>query len=175
MGSFTGTCCGGLEAIGKYCGQYALGLSNVIHLAEACDLESIPAPDADTHTISTDVVMDAGKVFYQWRIGETDVEFNATSVGVIGSQSFQNTLTVFLPISRDVLDFQINNIINGEFVIEFGDKQGARRIFGSDNSPVMISEGGVQEVINSERNGVTITFQNVSNTPYFYTGSIPLV
>lgn len=174
MGSFTGTCCGGLQAIGKYCGQYALGLSNVIHLAEACDLDSIPAPDAGTHTISSDVVMDVGKLFYQWRIGETDVEFNSQSVGVIGSQSFQNTLTIFLPISRDVLDYQLNLIINGEFVLEFGDKAGARRIIGNDNSPVMIPEGGVQEVINAERNGVTVTFQQVGPTPHFYTGSIPL-
>lgn len=175
MGSFAGTCCDALKTIGKICDQYALGLSNVINIAEACDLESIPDPDVGTHTVSSDVVMDATKVFYQWRIGETDVEFTAQSVGVIGSQSFQNTLTVFLPISRDELDFQINTMINGEFVLEFGDKNGNRRIMGDDNSPVMIPEGGIQEVINAERNGVTITFQNVSHTPYFYTGAIPLV
>lgn len=174
MSSFAGTCCGDLASVGKLCAQYALGLSNVIHIAEACDLDSIPDPDADSHTVSGDIVMDDSKVFYQWRIGETDVEFNSNSVGIVGSQSFQNTLTVFLPILRDELLTQINSMINGEFVIEFGDKNGTRFVMGSDNSPVMIPEGGIQSVISAERNGSTITFQNVSHTPYIYTGAIAL-
>lgn len=174
MSAFVGTCCGGLMAIAKFCEQYALGLSNVIHIAEACDLDTIPAPDAETHTISSDVVMDSGKVFYQWVLGDVDLEFNYASVGIVGSQSFQNTVTVFIPIQRSVIEHQLNSIINGEFVLEFGDKEGARRLGGNENSPMRIPEGGIQGVINGERNGTTVTFQNVSATPYFYTGAIPL-
>lgn len=174
MSAFVGTCCGGLTAIAKFCEQYALGLSNVIHIAEACDLDTIPAPDAETHTISSDVVMDSGKVFYQWVLGDVDLEYTYASVGIVSNQSYQNTVTIFIPIQRDAIEHQLNSIINGEFVLEFGDKQGARRIVGNENSPMRIPEGGIQGVINGERNGTTVTFQNVSNTAYFYTGAIPL-
>ena len=174
MGAFDGTVCGGLAAIQKLCAQSALGLANSIYVVEAGDLASIPAPDASSHTISGDVVFDTPTtgMWFQWRIADVDAEFSAQSVGVAGSQSFQNTLTVFLPIARDASVYVMNQIINGEFVVIFGDKNGQKRILGTDSSPAMIPEGGIQEVNNSERNGITVTFQQVGHTPYFYDGAI---
>ena len=171
MSSFQGQCCEGLDAIGKLCAVAALGIANAIDIIEACDLDSIPAPDADTHTVSTDIVVDTGKNWFQWKIGG-EPEFNSTSIGTKGSQSFRNVLTTFIPGTRDQVEHQLNKIINGEFVIRFRDKNGLGRIFGDDNSPVMIAEGGMQAVISNETNGYTITFENIGRTPYFYTGAV---
>jgi len=174
MSALEGTVCGGLAAISKICSQHALGISSTIEIIEAGDLSTIPDPDADTHTISSDVTVDSTKQFYQWKLGETNAEFNATSVGQKGNQTFQNVLTVFLPLSRDEVDYVLNQMINGEFIIRFGDRNGEKRLLGNANSPAMIPEGGIQEVINSEQNGVTLTFENMGPTPYFYTGVAPL-
>lgn len=174
MSAFGGTCCAGLASIAKECAQHALGLSSSIEIAEACDITSIPDATANSHTVGTDITMVATKTFFQWKIGETEAEFNATSIGGKGNQTFRNVLTVFLPLSRDAVDHVINEILNGEFVIRFGDRNGAKRLLGNANSPAMIAEGGVSEVINNDQNGVTITFENVGATPYFYTGAIAL-
>lgn len=174
MSAFDGSVCGALAAIGKVCAQHALGISSTIELIEAGDLSAIPAPDASSHTISTDVTVESTKMFYQWKLGETNAEFNATSIGQKGNQTFRNVLTVFLPLSRDEVDYVLNAMINGEFIIRFGDRNGAKRLLGNANSPAMIPEGGIQEVVNAEQNGVTVTFENVGPTPYFYTGATPL-
>jgi hypothetical protein len=174
MSAFEGTACGALAAIGKICAQHALGISSSIEIADAADLTSIPDPDVDSHTVSTDVVVESTKQFYQWKLGETTAEFNATSIGQKGNQTFRNVLTVFLPLSRDEVSHVINSMINGEFIIRFGDRNGAKRLLGNGNSPAMIPEGGIQEVINGEQNGHTVTFENVGPTPYFYTGAVPL-
>jgi len=174
MSAFSGTCCDGLASIAKVCGQHALGIGSTIEIIEACDIQSIPAPGAGTHTITQDIVLEDEKVFFQWRLGETQAEFNATSIGSKGNQTFRNVLTVFLPLSRDLIDKQINAIINGEFVIRWGDRNGAKRLLGNENSPAMIAEGGIVELINTEQNGVTVTFENIGATPFFYTGAAPL-
>lgn len=174
MSAFEGTSCAALAAVEKVCAEHALGLSNTIEIIEAADLTSIPAPDASSHTVSSDIVVESGKQFYQWKVGPTDAEFNATSIGSKGNASFQNVLTIFLPLSRDEVSKVVNDILNGEFVIRFGDKSGAKRILGNENSPAMVPDGGIQEVITSERNGHTVTFENIGKTPYFYTGAIPL-
>jgi hypothetical protein len=174
MSAFTGTCCDGVAAIAKVCAQHALGIGSTIELVEACDVTSIPAPGEGTHTVSDDIVLDATKVWYQWRIGETNAEFSSQSIGQKGNQTYRNTLTIFLPLMRDAIDAQINAIINGEFVIRFGDRNGEKRILGTDSAPAMIPEGGVQAIINGEQNGVTISFENVGHTPYIYTGAAAL-
>jgi hypothetical protein len=174
MSAFEGTVCDALGAIGKICAQHALGLGSTIELIEAGDVTSIPEPDANSHTVSSDVTVDATKFWYQWRLGETNAEFNATSIGQKGNQTFRNVLTVFIPLSRDEVDFIMNAILNGEYIIRFGDRNGDKRLLGNANSPAMIPEGGIQEVINTEQNGVTVTFENVGPTPYFYTGAAPL-
>jgi hypothetical protein len=170
MGAFDGTACGTLNTVSKICAQHALGLGNTIEIADAADLTSIPA--ATGHTVSDDIVMDSTKQFYQWRIGETEAEFNAQSIGQKGNQTFQNTLTVFLPLSRAEVSNMVNSIINGDFVILFRDKNGAVRLLGTDASPAKIPDGGIQEVVSPDRNGHTVTFENIGHTPYFYTGAV---
>lgn len=169
MSAFEGTCCDALADIARACETHALGIATTIELIEACDLTSIPA--ATGHTIATDAVVDTGKRWYQWKIGGA-AEFNATSQGTKGNQTFNNVLTVFIPLSRDAVDAVINALLNGEFVIRFGDVSGAKRLLGTENSPAMIAEGGVQEVITADTNGVTITFESKGKTPYFYTGAV---
>lgn len=175
MGAFDSAVCNALGTVSRMCVQHGLGLANSIELIEAGDVTSIPAPDVGTHTVSGDVVLDVAKLFVQWLIGDTEAEFTSTSIGSKGNQTFRNTLTIFLPLSRSEVSVIMNAMLNGQFVIRFGDKGGGKRLLGTNESPAMIAEGGVQEVINGERHGHTVTFENIGHTPYWYTGSAPLV
>jgi hypothetical protein len=174
MSAFSGTCCDGLQEIAKLCAQRTNGIANGLYLIEACDITSIPAPGSGTHTISTDITLDATKHWYLWKLGDVDNEFNSTAVGTKGAQTFQNVLTIFIPVVREVIDETINAILNGEFVVCFVNKAGQKRLLGTEFAPAMIAQGGVQEVETAERSGVTITFENMGHTPYYYTGALPL-
>ena len=174
MSAFQGQCCEGLQTVQRICDQHNLGIGTTIEIIEACDIDAIPDPDSNTHTVSTDIALDAGKFWYQWRIGETDAEFTSTPIGKKSNQTFRNTLTFYLPLMRDELEYMLNRIINGEFVIRFSDRNGDRRILGTDAAPAMIPEGGINGVNSLEQNGYTISFENTGHTPYFYTGAVPL-
>jgi len=171
MSAFNGTCCDALAAIARLCEQHALGISTSIDIIEACDIESMPAPDADTNTISGDIVVKTGKQWYNWKIGG-NAEFNYNSVGSQGNQSFENILTPFLPLVRDAITHLLNQIVNGEFVIRFSDIGGEYRLLGTEFSPAMVAEGGIQGVISAEANGTTITFNNKGLIAYTYTGAV---
>jgi len=173
MSAFDGTCCAALAAIAKFCEEHSLGLASYIYIIEACDITSIPAADADTHTVSTDITIDSGKNFFRWKVGGS-AEFNGNSTGSKGNQTFQNVLTVFVPMSRDEVSYLANAIINGEFVVVFVDKNGNKRILGTEHSPAMIAEGGIQEAITEDANGHTFTFENMGKTPLHYTGAVSL-
>jgi hypothetical protein len=174
MSAYAGTVCDSLAAISKVCAQHALGLSSTIEIIESGDVTTVPAPDTGKWTISTDVTLDDTKVFYQWRLGKTQAEFSYASIGQKGNQTYRNTLTVYVPLQRDATEEIFNSMINGEFLIRFGDVNGNKRLFGNDDAPAMIPEGGIQGLVNEEQNGVTITFEYVGPTPYFYTGAAPL-
>lgn len=174
MSALEGTACGGLATLSKICAQHALGISNTMEIIEAADLTSIPDPGVGTHTISTDIVVDSTKQWYQWRLGETNSEFTYQAVGQKGNQTFRNTLTVFVPLQRDAGEAVFNAMINGEFVIRFKDRDGKARVLGTAANPAMIPEGGIQGAVSDEQNGTTITFENVGHTPYFYTGAASL-
>ncbi len=174
MSSFEGTPVDVVAAIAKYSSEAALGLGSCIYVSEATNLATIPAPGAGTSIVSTDITMDSSKVFFPWRISDTDVEFSSNAVGAKGSQSFRNVCTVFIPVSRDVVDTIMNGTLNDEFVLIVPDKKGEYYIFGTEFAPAQIAEGGVQKVLNNERNGTLITFEYLGHMPYRYTGAIPL-
>lgn len=174
MSSFAGTPCDAVTELAKHCDLAALGLGSVVHVSESTNIAAIPAVDANTNTVSTDITMDATKVFFPWRIVDTDVEFSSTAIGAKGSQSLRNVLTIFIPVRRESVDLILNNALNDEFIMLFTDKLGERRIFGEEFAPAMIAEGGVAAVINNERNGTLLTFEYVGPAPKMYTGAVPL-
>lgn len=167
------TCCAGLAAIAKFCEQYALGLSTSVWIIEACDVESIPALVADDHRIATDITLKAGKVWFQWKIGDTDAEYGYTPSGQRGSRSFDSTLTFFIPVIRSTVEHTFNKILNGEFIVVFQDKEGNKQLLGTLVNPVTFADDGLTGVKNGESNGTTCTVQQLGGrTAVFYDGAI---
>lgn len=171
--SFDGTSCGFIAAIGKACKGAGFFLPSSVLIAEAQDLESIPAVGVGTHTVSTDIVFDVGKFFYTWLTTEGGAVMNYASIGQKGSQAFKNTLTIYVPISRDEVLYQVNQVLNDDFIIVPTDTNGVKYLFGTEQNPMRIAEGGIQGVKDGENDGTTITFENTGPTYKIYTGATP--
>jgi len=170
-GVFDLTACGALGAITKHCGAVAKFTPNSLYIAEAADIESIPAPGAGTKTITTDIVMDATKFFFQWVTVQTGAVLSREPVGTKGTQSFKNTVTFYLPVLRSVVLEELDNVLNDQFVLIVPDSEGVLWLCGTAYSPAMVSEGGIQAVMDGEQNGTTITFEWYGPL-YIYQGAI---
>jgi hypothetical protein len=167
------TCCAALAAIARFCAQYASGLSTSIWIIEKCDVESIPAMDAADHRITGDIVLKTGKFWFLWNIGDTDAEYTYTSAGQSGSRSFNSVLTFFLPVIRSVVDHLLNNIVNGEFLVVFMDKEGNKQLLGSLANPIKFADGGISGVKNTDSNGTTCTMERIGGiSAPFYDGAL---
>jgi len=167
------TCCDGLAAISRNCGINVKGLRPVIEIAEECDVETIPDPDADSHTISTDVTVASTKQFWEWAVADdSQLIANSEGVGNPNDMSFQNNLTVFIPGDEDAADATINAVLNGTFIIRYTSKSGKAKLLGTKASPAKISS--IQFTDSPDSKGYLITFMNMGHKPYNYTGAIPL-
>lgn len=167
------TCCAALAAIARYCAAAALGLAAKLYIIEVCDVESIPAAAEGDHRITGDIVLKAGKVWHEWNIGDTDAEYGYVSAGQSGSESFNSTLTYFIPVIRSLVDHLLNNILNGRFLVVFVDKDGQKMLLGTLFNPVKFVPGGVSGVVSGEANGTTCSMQQLGGkTAHFYDGAI---
>ena len=171
-GVFDLPACGLLGAIAKHCGEVAKFAPNAIYIAEAADLESIPAPDAGTKIISTDIVMDATKTFFQWVTTANGAVLSREPVGSKGTQTFKNTVTIYIPVVRSLVLEEMDNVVNDQYVLIVSDTAGTNWLCGTSVSPAMVAEGGIQSVMDGEQNGTTITFEWFGSL-FEYTGAIP--
>lgn len=173
MSSFSQTASGKLNAIAKATAAAANGLATCIYIAEAADLTSIPAKDADTNIVSTDVTMDSSKVFVAWHVAEEEAQLSINSVGTQGALSFETTLTVFVPGTHDQAEEFLNTGVNDEFVLVAPDRNGNLRLIGTDYSPAFIPADGVEFIQSNEKEGLTITFKQRGQVPPIYTAAVP--
>ena len=170
-GVFDLTACGALGAITKHCGPVAGFTPNSIYIAEAADIESIPAPGAGTKQITTDIVMDATKFFFQWVTVQTGAVLSREPIGTKGTQQWKNTCTFYIPVVRSVVLEEMDNVLNDQFVLIVPDSEGTLWLCGTAYSPAMVAEGGIQSVMDGENNGSTITFEWYGSL-FEYSGAI---
>jgi len=173
MSALIGTDADLLVAVGKATKAAANGLSTCLYLAEATWLTSIPARTANTNTIATDITMDSGKVFIPWYIGEDESLFSAKPLGAQGALSYENSLTVFIPGHRDLIEAFLNDNVNNEFIIIAPDREGNLRLIGQAYSPAFIVADSLEVVNGNEKQGVTMMFKARGKVAANYTGAIP--
>lgn len=164
--------CDVLASIAKNCKINIKGITPVIRIAEAGNV-TIPARDADSHTVSTDVTMETGSQFYEWAVADDDqIQFTSSSVGNIGDLSYENVLTAFIPGSDDAKDMAMNEVLNGDYVVSFGQKDQQSKLMGNSFSPAHIQT--IVYTNNGTQNGWLVTIMQRGESPLFYTGAIPL-
>jgi hypothetical protein len=148
-----------------------------LYIAPAEDVQTIPAPDAVTKSIDTDIVPKAGKVFNKFDIAPGTLKISNPSVGENGSGSFE-TLVDCIISGDDAKNLDLfNSMINGLFILLIDQASKNVKVGGTLRSPMMLIsatfDGGADQ---PDRNGVTLQFKSrdgnmVSN----YTGTLPLV
>ena len=160
-------------AIAAFCGGVnAPGLD--LSLAITCqdELLSIPAPGADTHTISTNITyraaappITAGK-FYQWFFSKQNSSYESERDE---NGLWKTTVKIFVPKLQAEKTYVFNGLTGENLVTVVPDKNGEKRVIGSLTNGAMVS---VKEVTNP-KNGyeVTITWES-AHAPYYYTGTL---
>ena len=171
-GVFDLTACDALAAITKHCGEVAGFTPNSIHIIEAANVTSIPDPDAGTKLVSTDITLDATKFFFQWVTTANGAILSREPVGTKGTQKWKNTVTFYIPVLRSLVLEALDNVLNDQYVLVCPDSEGTQWLCGTAYSPAMVSEGGVQSVMDAENNGTTITFEWYGSL-FEYTGATP--
>ena len=164
--------------IEKACKQvYAVGLASLLYIACFDQIDTIPAPDADTHTISTDLTMRAADAtatppeeagtFSAWKYSQKDQTWESEQDEE--SKMWTTTVQVFVPGVTSEKSHVLNNLGTEAAVVITKDKAGKLRIVGDTDTPCDIT---VKEQL-TPKNGYIVTIKWMSSySPYFYTGAI---
>lgn len=174
------SCCANLEEIQKACAadrKTARGLKGHFWIACTDDVQSIPAKDdypttGSPHTVSTDIVMEATKVFVKIAFDNTPGTnaWNVTEAGEGQAKYYVTESTGFIPGIAPLPAHVVDGLLGGEYVIIMPDKNGFNRLVGAadDGASIFVAEQ------NTEKNGFPFTIRwESSSRPLFYTGAIP--
>jgi hypothetical protein len=163
-------CCASLGAIARQCGGgNAARINSKIYVACVDDITTIPARDTDTHVISTDITMEATKVFFEWNLAKTENGYRAEPEGDTEFVTINHTLTGLVPKLSPAITYIFNGLIGGEFVVIFQDKNDQQRILGN------LSDACIIRVVESaeDRNAYEVTIEWQDNEyALYYTGAI---
>lgn len=172
-------CCTGLATIEKACGGgNTPGLKTKIYVACVDEVATIPAVDASSLIVSTDITMraaDAGPpaiaagTFKEWSISKINGTWTVEAVGEGENISYNVTVNAFINKISASKSYILNSATGGEFIVIAEDKNGQKRLVGDIDDGCSIKVG---EQTN-DANGYPVVIEwTVNHLPYFYTGSI---
>lgn len=163
-------CCENLAAIKTACSGGRGTAKDIVKAWIICedDIVSIPDPDSDDHTISSDMELADGKVWNQIDLDPVGSSFSFDSQGEGQSQEYQNVGVLFIAgVSSDV-NHILNSLIKGNPIVLLRDKNGNTWLFGAEGYGATVKLSA-----KNDRNGYTMTVtDNSPNLPYNYTGEI---
>ncbi len=164
-----------IDDIESICGgQNAKGVKPYIYISHDKNIDSTPAPDADTLNVSTPIVPVTNEGFVRWgtSIVLSKNSWKVETEGDPDSVSYKTTFAVFIGgVSSTKTNYMRTLPGCGQRVIT-EDKNGNLRIVGDDGDGCSVKW---VEDINGDTNGYTLTFEWISgHPPYFYTAAIPL-
>jgi len=170
------TCCTTLGNIEKICGGgNASGLRTKLYVACIDQVDTIPAPTADTFSIDTDITMvaDIGDttpgLFYELNISKNNASYSVEAQGDDENPDYLHTLTVNI-LKQDAAKNRIlSGMAGGEYIAVFKDRNDIQWLMGT------LDEGSVVQVAvnNADLNAYTLTITwRGSRLLYAYTGAL---
>ena len=166
-----------IEGIGATCETNAPGLVEA-YWALLQDVSTIPAPDPDTNTISSDITMAATKTFFTVGFSRNKGEFRYDIQGEIDARSWFHEIELFLAKQRDSVVHQLFNVTNADLIFIVKDKNGQQWLLGDLENPMNLNTApGTTGKGGTDVNGTTATWRvdTIPHTPYLYDGVVPLV
>lgn len=172
-------CCAGLATIEKECGGgNRPGLKNFFYIACIDEVVTIPAPDANTHLVSTDIAMraaDAGPpaitagTFKKFAISKINSNLTVEPVGEGENISYKCTMSCFINKITSGKTYILNNTTGGEFIIIAKDANGEQLIIGELENGATVKAG----MQTNDANGYPVTIEwDTPIHPYHYTGNV---
>ena len=172
-------CCASLADIAKECGGgNSPGLKQKVYLACVDEITTIPAPDASSHLISTDLTMraaDAGPpeitagTFKEFAISRGNSSLGSEPQGEDENVSNLVTMNFFISKQTATKAYILNALHGGEFIFIAPDRNGQLRLIGELDNGCLVRVTEQTNDVNGYN--VEVTWEG-NYTPYFYTGAI---
>lgn len=159
------------------CGSVAVGTKLTFYLAEAHDVNPLPAPTTGTKLIEDDITCKTGKKFIQVEcvFDTTGIKFEMS--GDVGFQTIINK-AMFALKKIDLAKNKLFDALVGCGVIALIPDKNTTGcwVFGEPENPSFLGEGTAESGIKSgDKNWYNFVLNfNGTGTPFFYTGVIPL-
>jgi len=163
------------------CGVVTIpGTTAKLYLACSCDVTTFPAMLAtagvgDKVTLDGPIVLAAGKKFAVIDITPSTGEITHEGVGVRGSRNYTNKFD-FECVKSKESDEWFDQHPNGCFVAIVEQKDGSKRVFGSDKQPAFMdaSVGKSGKANGVAANWVASIMDETGRVAPYYTGTIDL-
>lgn len=156
-----------LEEIIEQCGTNTAG-NKMLYLANMDDLLTVPAPDADTRTISTDIVMDTGDQFFAFGFTEDTCQHTEN---INDNDSAIGAITAFFGKDEDKKRHRFTTMIGGKFAVIITDENNVTKYIPNVRFRWDFDSGTDSE---NDRNGYTVRMSYKGEPAYIYEGTIPL-
>ena len=159
------------------------GIAQYIYIAFHSDVLTWPAEPAapltieDLGTLTGDIIMKAGKRFFEMYLTDDTGEFKIESVGETDGKSFVMHLSLFHPgLQKKILGF-MNATKNENLAIVVVDNEGQHFLMGSQLRPAIFNgspDANGTGKATADRRGMSFEFIFKTKNVYQYPGSIPL-
>lgn len=175
------SCCATLGNIEKTCGAgNKPGLKQKFWLTCVDQVNTIPAPAANTHEITANITMRAAAVgpplvaagkFFEFDISKFESGLEADPQGDSENQSWLVTASVFINRQDKTKAYILNGMSGGEFIAVFPDGNGEKHLIGELDNGCNVTV----KAQTNDKNGylLTITWET-NRLPYFYNGTLVL-
>ena len=152
------------------------GTAGKVYAIPASDVETIPAPGANSLTVATAIVCKSGQKFAEIYMTSETGEVKDTEVGERDGGSFETGLEWWSPAISDELLTLKSKFANGGFIFLIKDSNNIMRIVGSKDHPAYREPGEITTgKAPKDRRGASFKFKASSPTPaLIYTGPVPL-
>jgi hypothetical protein len=164
-------------------GENMGGITQKVYFAFYADVDTWPTKPTSPTTLAAnavltgDVVMKAGKGFYELYITDDTGEFNIETVGEKDGKSFVQHLSFFHPGFNTNIVGLMNVAKNENLVFIVEDNNGIMFLMGDDSRPATLEgspDGAGTGKETSARRGISMEFTYKTSNNYIYAGTIPL-
>ncbi len=168
--------CVSVAGISKICGSNPGGLNELFVIAVS-DLEDFVEPaEGEVNIPAASIVPKIGKGFVQWDFAQDTGELGLKGSGEDGSQSFEQSVSTFIPRFTPAIAAVVQNSLNNKFIVAVRDGKGQVMIGGTLTRPMTFEMDYKSGKKFNDKNGGEYTFKcGIGSVPFFLTGTLPVV
>lgn len=167
--------CLDLAPIAADCLPVTGGIVDALYLSYKKDVAGIPAPVGVTGAIAADITMQAGKYFQPMEFVDDNGSWKEDSTGDPGFGKLKTVISIVLKGQKAAVNWYLNNILNGAFVLIWTDAEGQAWVGGNPKKGFQLSHKKDSGTKGDDKSMVTVEFSLTSAAGAIaYNGVIPV-